>query len=61
MAWDNSYPLRQNYTPMIKVTISIVLSDIGLPKNYLIFQKATEDSVYSGKFSEKAKLTELKS
>jgi len=31
---------------MIKITISIVLSDIGLPKNYLIFQLVTEDSVF---------------
>jgi len=30
-------------------------------KNYLIFQQVTLDSVLSGKFSEKAKLTELKS
>jgi len=28
---------------------------------YLIFQQVTEDSVLSGKLSEKAKLTELKS
>jgi len=28
---------------------------------YLIFQQVTEDSVLSGKFSEKAKPTELKS
>jgi len=31
------------------------------PNNYLIFQQVTEDSVLSGKFSEKAKLTKLKS
>src|SRR6218665_914875 len=46
-----------NYTP----TISIVLRDIGLPKTYSIFQPVTKDSVLSGKLSEKAKLTELKS
>src|SRR6218665_3779540 len=51
-------PLRPNYTPMISITISIVLSDI--PKNYLIFQQVTEDSVLSRKLSEKAKLSELK-
>ena len=39
----NSYPLRQNYSPMISLTISIVLNDI--PNNYLIFQQVTEDSV----------------
>jgi len=39
--------------------ISIVLSDIR--KNYSSFQQVTEDSVLSGKLSEKAKLTELKS
>jgi len=44
---------------MISITISIVLSDI--PKNYLIFQQVTEDSVLPGKLSEKAELTELKS
>ena len=45
---------------MLSITISIVLSDIL--KNYLIFQQVTEDSVLSsGKLSEKAKLTELKS
>ena len=44
---------------MISVTISIVLSDIGLLKNYLIFRQVTEDSVSSGKLSETAKLTEL--
>jgi len=43
---------------MISITISAVLSDIL--KNYLIFQQDTEDSVLSGKLSEKAKLTELK-
>jgi len=35
------------------------LSDIL--KNYLIFQQVTENSVLSGKLSEEAKLTELKS
>ena len=60
MAKVNSYPLRLNYTPMISITISIVLIDIF--KNYLIFQQVTEDSVMSGyKLSEKAKITELKS
>ena len=44
---------------MKSITISIVLSDIL--KNYLIFQQDAEDSVLSGKLSEKAKLTELKS
>ena len=44
---------------MISITISIVLSDIL--KNYLIFQQVTEDLDLSGKLSEKAKLTELKS
>ena len=58
MAKANSYPLGPNYTPMISITISIVFSDI--PNNYLIFQQVTEDSVLSGKLSEKAKLTELK-
>ena|SRR6218665_295033 len=48
---------RPIYTPQI--TISIGLSDIR--KNYLIFQKVTEDSALSGKLSETAKLTELKS
>jgi len=37
----------------------IMLSDE--PKNYLIFRHVIEDSVLSGKLSEKAKLTELKS
>src|SRR6218665_1549337 len=59
MALANLYPLRPNYTPMISITISIVLSDIL--KNYFIFQQVTEDSVLSGKLSETAKLTELKS
>ena len=59
MAYANRYPLRPNYSPMISITISIVLSDI--PNNYLIFPKVAEDSVLSGKLSEKAKLTELKS
>jgi len=53
-------PFRPNYTPMISITISIVLIDIGLLKNYLIFQQHTEDSVLSGKLSEKAKLIALK-
>ena len=44
---------------MISITISVVLSDIH--KKYLIFQQFPEDSVLSGKLSEKAKLTELKS
>ena len=44
---------------MISITISIVLSDTL--KKYLIFQQVTEDSVLSGKLSEKAKLNELKS
>jgi len=45
---------------MISITISIVVSDIGLLKNYLIFQQVTEDSVLSGKFSEKeANRTEI--
>jgi len=44
---------------MISITIALVLSDIL--KNYLIFQQAAEDSVLSGKLSEKAKPTELKS
>ena len=40
----------------------MVLSDIPkIIKTYLIFQQITEDSVLSGKLSEKAKLTELKS
>jgi len=54
-------PFRPNYTPMISITISILLKDIL--KNYLIFQQVrpTEDSVLSGKLSEKAKITELKS
>ena len=43
------------------MTITIVLSDIGLLNNYLIFQQVAEDSVLSGKLSEKAMLTELKS
>jgi len=43
---------------MILITISIVLSDILY--KYLIFQQATENSVLSGKLSERAKLTELK-
>ena len=60
MAWANSYQLRPYYTPMMSITISIVLSDIGLLKNYLICQQVTEDSVLSGKLSEKAKLSELK-
>src|SRR6218665_2195056 len=51
--------LWPNYTPMISITIPIVLSDIL--KNYLIFQQVTEDLVLSGKLSETAKLTELKS
>jgi len=56
----NLYPLRPKYyTPMLSITISIVMSDT--PKNYLIFQQVTEDSVLSGKLSEKAKLTELNS
>jgi len=29
------------------------------PNNYLIFQQVAEDSILSGKLSEKAKLTEL--
>ena len=36
-----------------------MLSDIL--KNYLNFQQVTEDSVLSGKLSETAKITELKS
>jgi len=44
---------------MISTTKSIVFNDI--PNNYLIFQQDTEDSVLTGKLSEKAKLTELKS
>ena len=32
-----------------------------IPKNYVVFQDVIEDSVLSGKFSEKAKVTELKS
>ena len=32
-----------------------------MPNNYLISQQVTEVSVLSGKLSEKAKLTELKS
>jgi len=43
----NSYPLRPNYTPIISITISIVLSDIL--KYYLIFQEVTDDSVLSGR------------
>src|SRR6218665_473265 len=39
-------PSVPNYTPMISITISIVLSDI--PTNYLIFQQVTEDSVLTG-------------
>ena len=46
MAEANSYPLRPNYTPMISITMSIVFSDIS-----------NDDSVLSGKLSEKAKLT----
>jgi len=45
--------------PHEKITISVVLSEI--PKNYLILQQGTEDSVLPVKLSEKAKLTELKS
>ena len=59
MALANSYPLRPKYTLMISTTISIVLSDILMI--YLIFQQVTEDSVLSGKLSEKANLTESKS
>jgi len=36
-----------------------MLSNIS--KNYFIFQQVTEDSVLSGKLSEKAKLAEMKS
>jgi len=43
---------------MISITISIVLSDTL--KNYFIFQQVTEDPVFSGKLSDKAKLTKLK-
>jgi len=39
--------------------ISIVMSDTLMI--YLIFQQVSEDSVMSGKLSEKAKITELKS
>ena len=46
---------------MISIMISIVFSNIGLPNNYLIFQQVAEASALSGKLSEKAKLTELKS
>src|SRR6218665_1521792 len=49
----------QNIPFMISTTISIVMSYILII--YLIFQQVTEDSVLSGKLSEKAKLTELKS
>src|SRR6218665_175356 len=44
---------RHIYSPVLSV----------IPTNYLIFQQATytDDSVSSGKFSEKAKLTEMKS
>src|SRR6218665_868031 len=52
-------PIRPNYTRMISITISIVLSNIL--KNNLIFQQLTEDSVLSGNLSEKVKLTEPKS
>jgi len=55
----NSYALRPNYTLIISTTISVVLSDTLII--YLIFQQVIEDSVLSGKLSEKAKLTELKS
>jgi len=42
------------------ITISIVLSDVyAIPKNYLICQQVTEDSVLSGKLRGKAKLTGL--
>jgi len=54
-------PSGQIIPLMIAITISIVLGDIAVPKNYSIFQQVTEDSVLSGKLSEKAKLTELKS
>ena len=59
MAQFNPYPLMLNYTPMIKVMILIVFNNI--PNNYLIFQQVTDNSVFSGKLSEKAKLAELKS
>jgi len=46
---------------MLSIMILIVLNDIHVPNNYLIFQQVTEDSVLSVKFSKKVKLTELKS
>ena len=61
MANANLYLLRPKYILTILTTISIVISDIGLLMIYLIFQQVTEDSVLSGKFREKVKLTEPKS
>ena len=46
-------PQAKLYTHMISITISIVLSDICLLENYLIFQQVIEDSVLSDKLSEK--------
>jgi len=37
-----------------------MFSDNIILKNYLIFQQVADDSVLSGKLSEKAKLIELK-
>src|SRR6218665_1436293 len=45
-------PSGQIISLMISITISIVFSDI--PNNYLIFQRAAEDSILTGALSEKA-------
>jgi len=44
---------------MLSITVTIVLSDT--PKNYLIFQQVTEDSILSGRpmLSEKDNRTEI--
>src|SRR6218665_639295 len=57
------YGLGQYIPPQAKVYAHYINrhSDIHVHRNYLSFQKVTKDSVLSGKFSEKAKLTELKS
>src|SRR6218665_3107184 len=54
--WESVPKSWCRYDIMISITISIVLSDIGLPKNYLNFQQVTEYSVLSGKLSAEASI-----
>ena len=50
-------PIRTPLRPDINHDIKSVELHRSLLKNYLIFEQVTEDSVLSGKLSEKAKLT----